>query len=117
MPVIFPAFQSSRLPAFAVAAGFSAVLVHPGLGHAADATAADQDGVSTVVVTDQRADAPEGTADSGYRVTTANVGPLGKVAVKDLPFSINSVSSGQIDNMQASSASEALRYNPPTGSN
>ena len=56
--------------------------------------------------------ATEGSAESGYRITTATVGPLGKQPIKDTPLSINAVSADFIDNLQASSASEALRYNP-----
>ncbi|MCW2319138.1 iron complex outermembrane receptor protein [Rhodoblastus acidophilus] len=57
-------------------------------------------------------DSKEGSAESGYRARTINVGPLGKQAVQDTPLSINSVSSELIENLGASSTSEAMRYNP-----
>jgi len=65
-----------------------------------------------VVTTEGQKPAAEGSAESGYRITTANVGPLGKQPIKDTPMSINVVSSDQIENLQASSTSEALKYNP-----
>lgn len=55
---------------------------------------------------------PEGSAENGYRFRTAMVGPLGTRSLQDTPFSINAVSAELIENMQAQSSSEALRYNP-----
>lgn len=96
------------LPACALATGLSALSM--GRAHAADDGVSDD--VSTVVVTDQRAEEAEGSAENGYRVSTTTLGPLGKTALKDTPYSVNVVSSERIENMQASSTSEALRYNP-----
>jgi len=56
--------------------------------------------------------AQEGSAESGYRMKTVNVGPLGKQSPQDTPLTINSVSSELIENLAASSTSEAMRYNP-----
>ena len=63
-----------------------------------------------VVVT--ASSAADGSAADGYRAKTAEVGPLGSMSLQDTPFSIHVVSSELIGNLQASSASEALRYSP-----
>jgi iron complex outermembrane recepter protein len=54
----------------------------------------------------------EGSADSGYRVRTATVGPLGNMALADTPYSVSVTSSEFIDNLHANRPTEALRYNP-----
>ena len=54
----------------------------------------------------------DGSAAAGYRVSTATVGPLGCMPLQDTPFSINVVSADLINNLQASSPTEALRYSP-----
>lgn len=73
---------------------------------------AQQIAVPEVVVATDAAQAKEGSAENGYRVSTADVGPLGKQPLKDTPLSINAVSSEQMENFQASSTSEAMKYNP-----
>lgn len=63
----------------------------------------------------------EGTAASGYRTSTATVGPLGDQGLLDTPYSISVVPSALIENIQASNATDALKYdprvNPDMGSN
>ncbi|XHR31230.1 MAG: TonB-dependent receptor [Chthoniobacteraceae bacterium] len=54
----------------------------------------------------------DGSAAAGYRVATASAGPLGNVNLQDAPLSIHVVSADLIKNLQASSASDALRYEP-----
>lgn len=54
----------------------------------------------------------EGSAENGYRVNTAQVGPLGTIALQDTPYSIQVVSSDLMNNLQAKSVSDALKYNP-----
>jgi iron complex outermembrane receptor protein len=53
-----------------------------------------------------------GSADSGYRTDTANVGPLGEQSQQDTPYSVNVTSGDMLDNLQADSVSAALKYNP-----
>ena len=63
----------------------------------------------------------EGTAASGYRTSKATVGLLGNQSLQDTPYSISVVPSALIENIQASNATDALRYdprvNPDMGSN
>jgi iron complex outermembrane receptor protein len=54
----------------------------------------------------------QGTAENGYRVDTVSVGPLGRQPLQDTPFSINVVPSELIQNLQASSTADALKYDP-----
>ena len=54
----------------------------------------------------------EGSAESGYRSTTATVGPLGKMPLQDTPYSISVTPSDFIENIQAGNATDALRFNP-----
>jgi len=55
---------------------------------------------------------PEGSAADGYRSSTGSLGPLGKQPLKDIPYSVNVVSSDLIENLQATSTSDALKYDP-----
>lgn len=63
----------------------------------------------------------EGSAESGYRNRQAIAGPLGLKALDDLPYSISVTPAAFIENLQAGSPTEALRYdptiNPEMGSN
>jgi iron complex outermembrane receptor protein len=54
----------------------------------------------------------QGTAENGYRVDTVTLGPLGRASLQDTPFSINVVPSELIQNLQASSTADALKYDP-----
>jgi len=54
----------------------------------------------------------DGSPEAGYRVGSAMVGPLGCMSLQDAPFSIHVVSADLINNLQASSPTEALRYSP-----
>lgn len=73
--------------------------------------AAADEAVAEVVVSD-RQDQPEGSAESGYRNSTGNVGPLGRQALKDTPYSLNVTSGQLIENTNAHSLGEALKTNP-----
>ena len=78
---------------------------------------AEQDSVNAagelpeVQVTASR-DAKEGTAESGYRNSTATLGLLGVKPLEEVPYSISVTSSDFIENLQASRPTEALRYEP-----
>ena len=80
------------------------------------ATAADDTSIQalpTVQVTGQaKKTANSGKASQGYRVTNANVGPLGNKKVLDLPYSVQSVSSDLIQNQQVDSTPDLLKYTP-----
>jgi iron complex outermembrane receptor protein len=84
---------------------------------AAAATDSSQPPLMEILVEGAR----RGGADDGYRAGSVSVGPLGALPLQDTPFSINVVSSDLIENLQASSASDALRYDatirPTLGSN
>ncbi len=80
-------------------------------GHAFADPAADAPlQIPAVDVQDQAA--AEGSAESGYRAETATVGPLGKVPLKDTPYSVDVVTSDLMENLQATSTSDALKYDP-----
>ena len=53
-----------------------------------------------------------GKASQGYRVTNANIGPLGNKKVLDLPYSVQSVSSELVQNQQIDSTPDLLKYTP-----
>lgn len=55
---------------------------------------------------------PEGSAESGYRTTTGSFGPLGKVPLKDIPYSLNVTPGQLIENTNAHSIGDALKTNP-----
>ncbi len=59
----------------------------------------------------------DGSAEAGYRSDTAQLGPFGKVRPQNTPFSITSVSSGLIRNIQATTTTEALKYAPTVYNN
>lgn len=58
------------------------------------------------------ADSGEGSAESGYRASNGWVGPLGKVSLRDTPFSLNVTSGELVENSGAHSLSAALATNP-----
>ncbi|MBB3103525.1 TonB-dependent siderophore receptor [Azomonas macrocytogenes] len=65
---------------------------------------------------DPQAETLEGTEEQGYRVGSANAGVLGKLPLKDTPYSINATSAALIKNLQAQSVADALKYNPTVNS-
>lgn len=68
--------------------------------------------VTEVVVSDKRETVPEGSEESGYRNRTGQVGTLGKMNLKDVPFSLNVTSGELIENSNAHTVAEALKTNP-----
>ena len=54
----------------------------------------------------------EGSAESGYRSTSATVGPLGQMLLQDTPYSISVTPSALIEDIQASNPTDALKLNP-----
>ncbi|OGS37545.1 MAG: hypothetical protein A2293_11405 [Elusimicrobia bacterium RIFOXYB2_FULL_49_7] len=54
----------------------------------------------------------EGSAKSGYRHKSAQVGPLGNIPLKEIPYSINVTSGELIENRAAHTPQEALKTNP-----
>lgn len=56
--------------------------------------------------------APEGSAASGYRTSTGALGPLGKISLKEVPYSLNVTPGQLIENTNAHSIGEALKTNP-----
>ncbi len=59
-------------------------------------------------------DFKEGSAENGYRYTTANLGPLGDRPLLDTPFSVHAVSSELLHNFDAKTFSEAAKCLPST---
>ncbi len=73
----------------------------------------DSVAIPVVTVQDSSLDTiGEGAAADGYRAVTATVGPLGRMALKDTPYSVN-VTSGQLmENSNAHTVQDALKTNP-----
>lgn len=81
-------------------------------GSASAQTVGASDPVSEVIVTDKAVTEPEGTEASGYRNRTGQVGPLGKMTLKETPYSLNVTSGELIENSNAHTAADALKTNP-----
>jgi iron complex outermembrane recepter protein len=60
--------------------------------------------------------AREGSAESGYRTSSATAGPLGTVPLRDTPYSVNVTPGELFENRQAHTTSDALRTNPTVAS-
>lgn len=71
--------------------------------------------LETVQVEGERL-APDGSAEDGYRTRRATAGALGAVSIAETPYSVNVTSSELMENLQAQSAAEALKYNPTVNS-
>jgi iron complex outermembrane receptor protein len=54
----------------------------------------------------------EGSADAGYRVQNADLGPLGKKKELDTPFSLSDIPSDLMEQGQARNVSQIIKYNP-----
>lgn len=87
------------------------VLPLPNLGHAAESRSVGEVELAAVRVDADHLE-KEGSAESGYRHTNANLGPLGTHKVLDTPYSINAVSSDLLRNFGADTYSEAVKYLP-----
>ena len=69
----------------------------------------------TLVVTAGSADdSTHAAAGAGFKTDDLSVGPLGNKAWLDLPYSSTTVSKEMIENQQAQSVSELLKYSPST---
>ncbi|MBB3103140.1 TonB-dependent receptor [Azomonas macrocytogenes] len=91
----------------------AASLVLP-LAHAEDAEEEERNEkleLSTMQIGAQQ-EQSEGSAQSGYRTSTATAGPLGKVPLKDTPYSLNVTSRELFENRGAHTVSQALKTNP-----
>jgi len=56
--------------------------------------------------------ADEGTVENGYRVETISIGPLGTRDIMDTPYSIDVLPSDLIQNRQAKSLEDVVKYLP-----
>ncbi|MFZ2642371.1 MAG: TonB-dependent receptor [Verrucomicrobiia bacterium] len=55
---------------------------------------------------------PEGSAKSGYRSESAELGPMGGMSLKDTPYSLNVTPGELIENRNAHNPTDALKTNP-----
>ncbi|EMA1803217.1 TonB-dependent receptor plug domain-containing protein, partial [Cronobacter turicensis] len=78
------------------------------------ATAVDKPAEEQIVVTGQAKTPPESVAGAGFKTTDIEIGPAGNRAWIDTPYSTTTVSQAMIDNQQAKSVSELLKYSPST---
>lgn len=87
---------------------FSAPLVH-----AAERTADGKE--DNIIVTGKSTSASaQATSGAGFKTADLDVGPLGNKAWIDTPLSSTTVTSAMIENQQANSVSELLKYSPST---
>jgi len=75
------------------------------------ATADAQAALPAIDVSGERTQA-EGSVAEGYRATTTSAGVLGTRTLKDTPYSVNVISQDLMQNLQAQSAADALKYDP-----
>lgn len=97
------------------AAGAEEAVVAPDTKQVPAALAATDVPLTEVEVQDKKESAkpePEGSAKSGYRVRTVQAGALGKLSLQDTPYSISVASAELLENIQAQSVADALKYNP-----
>ncbi|ELY3545516.1 TonB-dependent receptor [Cronobacter turicensis] len=78
------------------------------------ATAVDKPAEEQIVVTGQAKTPPESVAGAGFKTNDIEIGPAGNRAWIDTPYSTTTVSQAMIDNQQAKSVSELLKYSPST---
>ena len=87
---------------------FSAPLVH-----AAERTADSKE--ENIIVTGKRvASSTQAASGAGFKTAELDVGPLGNKAWIDTPLSSTTVTAAMIENQQAKSVSEMLKYSPGT---
>ncbi|SEH51156.1 TonB-dependent receptor [Magnetospirillum fulvum] len=108
--------RSRAVASTAIALVLAASIVDPVLAQTNDpgdsSPTGIESGVAEVVVTDTADTEKEGTAESGYRHQTGQVGPLGKRALRDTPYSLNVTSGELIENSNAHTVADALKTNP-----
>ncbi len=97
-------------------AGLSGLALMVGQGMAwADDTAISAPAVSVTGTVDAGgAEKRTGTAEEGYRVSEASMGPLGQKAALDTPYSVQTLPQELIWNQQVDSNAELLKYLPST---
>lgn len=102
--------HEGRRPAPPLLAGtaLAAVLGSPFCAWAEEA----REPVAAEVVVTETVPQPEGAAEDGYRTSSARVGPLGAVSLKDTPYSLNVTSGELIENSNAHTLADALKTNP-----
>ncbi len=82
-------------------------------GAASPGRAADDPSPELADVTvESTAPAAEGSAAAGYRVKHADMGPLGSQSVQDTPYSITTVPADLIENQQAKTIKDIIKYDP-----
>ncbi|BBB89797.1 MAG TPA: TonB-dependent siderophore receptor [Methylomusa anaerophila] len=115
-PVIYST-ALALLVAWGIAAPAAAAETQPAVQDSQAEVRTPPDGdvpLTEVEVQDEKEQNPpqEGSAASGYRYRTGQAGPLGKMVLKDTPFSLHVTSGELIENRGAHTESEALKTNP-----
>ena len=83
------------------------------LTHAADRTADGKE--DNIIVTGKgTSSSAQAASGAGFKTSDLDVGPLGNKAWVDTPLSSTTVTSAMIENQQANSVSELLKYSPST---
>lgn len=80
--------------------------------HAADAADSTED--EMIVTARPATDSTDAQAGAGFKTSDIDVGPLGNKAWIDTPYSSTTVTKEMIENQQAQSVSELLKYSPST---
>lgn len=89
-------------------------LITPFLSQAAESTAASSDHEEKIVVTANADAKPDAAAGAGFKTTDIDIGPLGNKSWVETPYSSTTVTHDMVDNQQAKSVSELLKYSPST---
>lgn len=83
----------------------------PQAASAAEGKAASDIELAEVQVSSTR-ETREGSEESGYRNSTASTGPLGRMPIRDIPYSLHVTSSELFENRNAHTVPDALKTNP-----
>lgn len=98
----------------AVALPLFTSLVSPGAGAADKKAETSGKQEDQILVTATPAAAEDNAAGAGFKTADIDVGPLGNKAWIDTPYSSTTVTQQMIENQQAKSVSELLKYSPST---
>lgn len=108
---MYAAPSNSTVIARRVALALAALAV-TSTGHVRAADTSDSATELSVVQVVSQREQSEGSADTGYRNATGTAGPLGRIPLKDTPYSLNITSGELIENRSAHTVSDALKTNP-----
>ena len=104
--------RPTRIFVLSAGAWLAAAVCVASPGYAADDPAASAAPELPDVTVESAPPATDGSAADGYRVKNVDLGPLGSQSVQDTPYSITTVPAALIDNQQAKSINDIIKYDP-----